>query len=193
MIRVTHTGRLPVRVWDAQAQADLALVARAALIDRVGRLGRDDKDQPFAGYSEAPVKVYYRTEAARRLKPKGGDEFDWVKGPRMPGGGYDASKIGQPGGRFYADGYRGFKRESRLGSVGTEVDLTLSGNMLRSIQVIRHNETVAVIGFTGDAREYGPHVDARRPFMALSPANEAEMVGEMPRLIAGAAARATNA
>lgn len=77
-------------------------------------------------------------------------------------------------GRFYVNGYSEYKLSSRRGTTnaagqrGSEVDLILSGQMSRSIRVISSTRTEAVIGMTGDARNYGAYVDESRPFMGFS-------------------------
>jgi hypothetical protein len=51
------------------------------------------------------------------------------------------------------------------------VDLTLSGQLMREFMVVRTSRYSAVIGMTGQSREYGPYTDARRPWVGLSPEN----------------------
>ena len=61
------------------------------------------------------------------------------------------------------------------GPRNAEVDLVLSGTLMRSIRVKRVNLDSAIIGATGGALTYAGAVDARRPFMGLGPADEETM------------------
>lgn len=203
-ITVRRSGTIPTTLWDSAASRELGRLA-ADLIKERTALGRGDQDQAHKPYSTNPMKLYHRmtrrlSQGVRRPKPTGGVPFNWVRGPRKVDGTYDETKIGQEGGRFYAGGYAQYKKGARLGlvtqersggrMVGTEVDLMLSGQMLRQFGVIRHTRLSVVIGLKGQAREYGPFVDQARPWIGISPANAKEMDADMPRLIAGAQRRA---
>ena len=83
----------------------------------------------------------------------------------------------------YTGGYREYKQLSRMpGKTGprknpeakgatAEVDLTLTGLMLNSIQVTQVSRTSVTIGVTGDASRYASYVNRSRPFMGLSSAD----------------------
>lgn len=198
-LRVVHTGeRTPEFVWTAEHMRQFAVLMRSHLIRRTFDRGIGMDGTPFKAYSTLPLKVYSRSQASRALGGvstpgpgaglRGGIEFEWVRGPRKPGGGYDSSRIGDVAGKFYVGGYADYKRSNRkgltnsAGAGGTEVDLTLSGRLSRSIRVISSTRTQAVIGITGDARNYGAHVDGDRPFMGFSEDDHAEghlILGEL--------------
>jgi hypothetical protein len=180
-LRVTTSGSIPAAVWDDQAMTAAANLVRSLIVVRTFNDHLGDDDRPMKAYSTRPLKLYYRTGTARRLKPKGGSGFPWVRGPRLPGGGYDASKIGQEGGRYYGGGYAEYKRASTRG--GGAVDLTLSGQLAREFRVIQVQRTHAIIGLTGQAKIYGPHVDAARPWMDLSPAGVRELEEHLPGIV----------
>ena len=202
-VKVTHSGDGAPRLeWTARHMAMLAQQVRSQFIRRAFDQGRGIDDKPHAPYSTHPMRIYSRSHTARRLGGvgaidkgaglRGGLEFQWVRGPRQPGGGYDASRIGETAGKLYVGGYREYKLANRknltnsAGAIGTEVDLMLSGRLARSIRVISSTRTEATIGMTGDARTYGIYVDGARPFVGMSPDDRAEAV----RLIEEVAATA---
>lgn len=190
-LRVIHTGeRTPEFNWTAAHMRQFAVLMRSHFVRRTFDLGVGMDGQRFAKYSTRPLKIYSRSQTARRLGGtstpsagaglRGGIEFEWVRGPVKPGGGYDSSRIGEVAGKFYVGGYAEFKNANRkglvnsAGRVGTGVDLVLTGQLSESIRVISSTRTQAVIGMTGDARSYGVHVDAARPFMGFSDADHEE-------------------
>ena len=192
---IETSGSFPTSVWDAQASQQLGMLV-ANLIKERTAAGRGDADVAMKPYSTDPLKMYHRTNSARRLKPKGGTPFNWVKGPRKVDGTYDETKIGQEGGRFYTGGYAQYKKASRKGltsksgKVGAEVDLTLSGQMLRQFGITRHGRYSVTIGLKGQSREYGSFVDRSRPWIAVSPENGREVELVLPGIVAGAQKRA---
>jgi hypothetical protein len=197
------TGSFPTAVWDAQASQQLGLIVANLIKERTSE-GRGENDGAMKPYSTNPMKIYHRT--TRRLSqgvtrpkmppPLGGTPFPWVKGPRKVDGTYDETKIGQEGGRFYAGGYAQYKRAARKGltsksgKTGAEVDLTLSGQMLRQFGIIRHSRYSVTIGLKGQSREYGSFVDRARPWIAVSPENAREVELVLPGIVAGAQKRA---
>lgn len=113
--------------------------------------GEGVDDAKHAAYSTKPIYISKRGKTGRRLKPKGG----------------------RPAGRsvFYAGGYRSYKQQSTTGSRGAgraSVSLTLSGQLQRSIRVVKATRNRVVIKMTGRAAVYGKYVDAARPFFAIS-------------------------
>jgi hypothetical protein len=190
-LRVVHSGeRTPEFVWTSEHMRRFAVAMRSHFIRRTFDRGIGMDGTPHKPYSTRPLKVYSRSQTSRALGGistpgpgaglRGGIEFEWVRGPRKPGGGYDASRIGDVAGKFYVGGYREYKSSNRKGLVnsqnraGTEVDLILTGQLAESIRVISSTRTQAVIGMTGNARTYGVHVDAARPFMGFSDDDHAE-------------------
>lgn len=184
---------IPSARWTVEDMRTFAAAAHAAVSARTFNEGRGVDDRHFRDYSDRPLKLYARSSTGRALAPKGGTPFPWVKGPKQRTGGYDASKIGQEAGKFYAGGYREFKKSSRVGRVsstgrtGVEVDLILSERMARGFRVLRVSRFSAAIGLTGAAREYGPHVDAARPFLGTSPDVDAELSRTLADIIEGRA------
>lgn len=190
-LRVIHTGeRTPEFVWTSEHMRRFAVLMRDHIVRRTFDRGIGADGEPFKAYSTRPLKVYSRSQASRALGGvstpgpgaglRGGIEFEWVRGPRKPGGGYDSSRIGDVAGKFYAAGYAEYKDSNRkgltnsAGRVGTGVDLTLSGRLSRSVRVISSTRTQATIGITGEARVYGAQVDGARQFMGFSEADHAE-------------------
>lgn len=188
------TGAVATQAWDAQAMGQLASSVLAAVSHRTFDRGIGEDGTPLRAYSTRPLKVYKNSDTGRRMSPKGGESFTWVRGPRVPGG-HDSSRIGQEAGRRYAGGYREYKLASRkgltngLGASGVEVNLTLSGQLSRSLRVIRVSRTAASIGLTGAARVYGAHVDAARPFLGVSPQDGADLEPLFGEIMAAAMER----
>ena len=160
-LRVIHTGdRAPEFVWTAEHMRQFAVLMRSHFVRRTFDRGIGMDGTPHKAYSTFPLKIYSRSQTSRALGGvstpgpgaglRGGVDFEWVRGPRKPGGGYDSSRIGD------------------VGRSGTEVDLVLTGQLAGSIRVISSTRTQAVIGMTGNAATYGVHVDAARPFMGFS-------------------------
>ena len=191
-ITVKKTGASTPRfAWTAQHMRIFATAVASHLVARTFDRGIGESGTAHRRYSTSPLKVYSRSQTARRLGGvgaidggaglKGGSPFAWVRGPRQPGGGYDGTRIGETAGKLYPDGYRGFKLANRRGLTsstgrgGVEVDLVLSGQLMRSIGVLRTSRLDAVVGMRGEARTYGPYVDAARPFMGLSSGDHAEL------------------
>ena len=191
-VKVRTSGPpIPSPKWTVEDMRVFAEASAAAVKIRTFDNGRGVDDRPLKGYSEAPLKLYARSSTGRALEPKGGVPFPWVRGPKQRNGTYDASRIGQEAGRFYAKGYREFKKSSRVGFIsstgrsGSEVDLILSGRMARGFRVLRVSRFSAAIGLTGAAREYGPHVDAARPFLDTSPDVDAELSRTLADIVEG--------
>jgi hypothetical protein len=191
-LTVKKTGASTPRFsWTAQHMRAFAEKVVAHLVVRTFDRGIGDAGVEHRRYSTRAFKVYSRSQTARRLGGvgaidggaglRGGVPFAWVRGPRQPGGGYDRTRIGETAGKIYPGGYRAFKLANRRGLTsstgrgGVEVDLVLSGQMMRSIGVLRTTRLDAVVGMRGEARTYGPHVDAARPFMGLSSGDRAEL------------------
>lgn len=193
-VKVRTSGPpIPSARWTVEDMRTFAAAAHAAVSVRTFNEGRGVDDRLFRRYSKRPLKLYARSSTGRALAPKGGMPFPWVKGPKQRAGGYDASRIGQEAGRYYEGGYREFKRASRVGFVsstgriGAEVDLILSGRMARGFRVLRVSQFSAAIGLTGEARDYGAHVDADRPFLDTSPEVDAELSRTLADIIEGRA------
>ena len=84
---------------------------------------------------------------------------------------------------YYANGYREYKKRSRrFGSGGArataEVDLTLTGNLMNGLQVIKHSKKSFTIGLIEPVRHYGYEVHDARPFIGLT-YKESQMITEV--------------
>lgn len=118
--------------------------------------GLDVNGRPFKPYSTKPLYV----PKSRFPRPRGG----------------------QPAGKsvFYQGGYKEYKQLSRMpGEVGpranpkakgptAEVDLTLTGLMLNSIQATKMLPTGYILEVIGKAAQYAGFVNAKREFMGLT-------------------------
>lgn len=146
-ITVTVQPRLRVPViWTAQNNQVNALNS-IALIKMRTMKGISSKGARFKKYSTK--KIYISLRGAR-LKPKGG---------RL-------SRTGKS--MYFEGGYREYKKKSRLGNIQTaEVDLTLSGVLMNSIQVKETTATSYTIGLARQGEPYGYYVNQKRPFMGL--------------------------
>lgn len=164
-------------VWTAADSSAVGEVIVATIIERIYR-GESANGEAFAPYSTRPLTVALGSETAMRLAPKGGQP---VK-----------DKTGKVTGVRYPGGYAQYKHESRRRSargVTAEVDLTLSGQLVRSLRVVTADESSAVVGLTGTPQVYGEGVDARRPFLGITAAEakdlEDEVVALMSRHVEG--------
>lgn len=168
-VRISTT-RDKVRDLDLWTEADSAAIGEASVGIMIARVyeGQGADGEPFAPYSTRPMTVSLGSETALRLAPKGGQP---VK-----------DKTGKVTGIRYPGGYRQYKHESRrrgLRAGTAEVDLTLSGQLMRSLRVVMADETSAVVGVTGAPQEYAEAVDAKRPFLGLTAAEAQELEDEV--------------
>lgn len=195
-LRVIHSGDgAPQFNWTEAHMRKLALLMRAHLVRRTFDLGIGVDGKQFKPYGTRPITIAFNSETGRRLKPKGGKPAygseKKADGTQTMGPAFIFRAKGRTGdtgrktrgvivGRHYEGGYAEYKASSRLGLVnangatGVMVDLTLSGQLSRSIRVISTTQTQAVIGMTGDARNYGAFVDGKRPFLGFSEEDFAE-------------------
>lgn len=146
---------LPKISLTAQDMLQTGNEAIALLKMRVYDKNEDLEGKPFKPYSTRPFTVRADSETAKRLKPKGGEKRN--------------------NGVFYKGGYQEYKSSS-TGS--TDVNLTLSGNLLQSIQVTNANEKSFTISPTGSAKKYALKVDSTRPFIGVTDA-ELEILKEI--------------
>lgn len=137
---------LPNLTLTAQDMIATANESIALLKMRVYEKNKDLDDKPFKQYSNRPISIKLNSDTAKRLKPKGGVKTAF-------------------GSVFYKGGYREYKQMS-TGS--DEVNLTLSGNLLQSIQVINANNQGFVIGPTGSATRYALKVHNERSFIGIT-------------------------
>ena len=143
------TGDLKARArrfWRKEDTAKLAQTLVVSIKNRAFKKGLGIDDRPHKAYSTTPIFISDKSETGKRLAPKGG--------------------IRRATGVFYPGGYRQYKRQSEKSSA--KVNLTLSGNLLRSIRIKRLRRFTAIIGMSGNAKDYGVFVDRARPFMGIS-------------------------
>jgi hypothetical protein len=111
----------------------------------------------FKPYSTRPFTVAKDSYLWKRLRPKGG-------------------KKTKSGGVYYKGGYAEYKAKSA--GNGGKVDLTLSGNLMQSLNVVKATNTTFAISPTGKAATYAEKVDKERPFIGLSDA-EVDILKDM--------------
>lgn len=136
------------RIWGNEQMLAIASTLVVSIRKRAFKDGNDVNDKSFAAYSTRPIYISNTSNTARRLKPKGG---------RNTGRG-----------TFYAGGYSEYKRKSQK-SRSSKVNLTLSGQLQRSVRIVKLTKFEAKIDLVGPARVYGGFVDEKRPFMGISP------------------------
>lgn len=146
---------LPQISLTAQDMLQTGTEAIALLKMRVYDQNKDLDGKPFKPYSTRPFMVRNGSDTAKRLKPKGGQKRN--------------------GGVFYKGGYKEYKASSTGSS---DVNLTLSGNLLQSIQVTDANAKSFTISPTGSAKKYALKVDTARPFIGVTNA-ELEILKEI--------------
>lgn len=109
--------------------------------------GESYDGEAFAPYSTRPIYISRNRGAGARLAPKGGR-------PSRKGGSV-----------YYAGGYAEYKRLSTGSSI---VNLTLSGQLMRSIRVAKADSRSVVVQAGGGAVTYARGVDNQRPFMGVA-------------------------
>jgi hypothetical protein len=198
-----------VKMWDAEAMAGLCAWSVETHVERTTQHGVGADGQRFKAYSATPIALDFRHPTALRLEPKGGEPmyghpddkvignpmraFVWSQGPE------DAKRAralyrktkGRRGrsdwvviGRRYPGGYAEYKRASRKGSIASaEVDLTLSGELMDSVDMIAASATEGLVSIRGQAREYGVHVNAKRQFLGHHQGEIADMDAEIGGLV----------
>lgn len=184
-IDVTVYGTPPPKRWtDRTAMLNIGNVVRDMIIRRT-LTGQDADGNAFADYSTDPTYISKGTGTGARLAPKGGR-------PTRSGRSV-----------YYEGGYREFKQLSRkagqtprggaASGPTSEVDLTLSGQLMRSIEVAQADEDSVVIQTGPGTVDYAAAVNERRKFMGLSPANlrvlDEVVMDEIDKAIARAARR----
>lgn len=66
-VQVTSSGRLPTRVWDAQASREAAIALRDAIAERVFVRGLDAADRPLKPYTPATRKALAQAGESGRV------------------------------------------------------------------------------------------------------------------------------
>lgn len=174
-------SRWPTRVVTTEAMRAIGQAVATQMAQRTFREGRGLDDRAHAAYSTERVVVYFRSEIARRLKPKGGAPWHARRGPQR---GVDGRK-GAIIGREYAGGYAEYKFASRRGerrAPGVAVDLTASGQLARSLDVTAVLRTRCVVTVRGAAVTYAEGVNSKRPWFGLSAKDRGQVdqtIGEL--------------
>ncbi|MDP3908851.1 MAG: hypothetical protein Q8Q14_00530 [Gemmatimonadales bacterium] len=192
-IRIEGTRLDDITLWDEQAMAAVTAWSVEIIVNRTTRLGIGADGEPLAAYATKAMTVGLRSETAIRLKPKGGKP---AYGPGRPrrllsaSGRPPAGKSWPITGRYYDGGYREYKQASRKGNIrSAEVDLVLSGQLMRSIDAVQVTAEQGTVSIRGPAREYGPAVNEDRPFLGHHDAEMVELdivIGEqVDRLMVG--------
>ena len=119
-----------------------------ALIRRRTQQGIDADGDRFIPYSTRPIYISRSRGTGARLAPKGGR-------PSRTGASV-----------YYAGGYAEYKR---LSTGSGDVNLTLSGQLMRSIRVAKASARKVVVQAGGSAIKYAGGVNSRRPFMGVTP------------------------
>lgn len=154
--KVNINLNLPNMALTAQDMIQTANEAIALLKMRVYEKNEDLDGKDFKPYSTRPLAIQPNSQTFKSLKPKGGIKT-------------------KNGGVFYKGGYREYKRSS-TGS--DQVNLTLSGNLLQSIQVKEADADGFVIGPTGTATKYALKVHEARSFIGVTD-DELEILKEV--------------
>lgn len=146
--------------------------ALVAIIRRRTGQGESYTGDAFAPYSTRPIYITRGRGTGARLAPKGG---------RL-------SRTGQS--VYYAGGYAEYKQASTGSGV---VNLTLSGQLMRSIAVAKATARQAIVQAGNGTADYARGVDTARPYMGASPAEVALLTrvanAEVKRVIRTAQAR----
>ena len=160
---------VPVNVGsiiDARGMTSIGNAAVALIRKRAGE-GRAFTGGDFRPYSTRPIYISRNRGTGARLAPKGGR-------PSRTGASV-----------FYAGGYAEYKRASTGSGV---VNLTLSGQLMRSIAVAKATARAVVVQAGGGTVAYAGAVNDARPFMGIArdelPAIERVATAEVSRHIA---------
>lgn len=169
---IKHTSSGPgitTRAWDKWAMRQVAQVAQAAIVARVFTRGLDALDRAFKPYSRKPISVSATGRTARRTSLKGGRR----------------SKSGKT---IYYDGGWHELHEANTGS--SKVNLTLSGETMRSFEAIAQDATTAVLAFDGEGRLIARWLEeGGRQILPLSPNDRLIVSQSLPSIIKGAMRR----
>jgi hypothetical protein len=165
-----------LRFWDDTAMADLCAWSQMTILVRTVEKGVSADGSAFKGYSTRPI---YVSTAKARLAPKGGNLSRTGKSMRFDGG------------------YREYKKKSRGAGESVngvkpnaEVDLILSGELMRAVNTTTATAEKGIVSLTGAPKEYGTHVNKARPFLGHHKGESAAMDKELNAIVDRAIARA---
>jgi hypothetical protein len=147
---------------DRQAMIMIGNAMVAIIRDRTVQ-GVDAQGRPFKDYSTDPINIPIGRGTGFRLTPKGGEVSRTGRSMRFKGG------------------YAEYKRKSRKPGVvpiggassGTtsEVDLTLSGQLMRSVHVAQATDDAVVVQTGDGTAAYAGPVNDLREFMGIAPSD----------------------
>jgi hypothetical protein len=164
-----------------QFAADIVTIIRR----RTNR-GQSAQGRAFMPYSTRPTNIPVLNEpgTGRRLAPKGGTLSRSGRSMRFIGGYAEYKRLSRGSGALPATGYA-------AAAVGpsSEVDLLLSGQLRRSIEVAQADEDSAVVQTGTQTATYAGAVNALRPFMGLAPGDRAQVEAALTSAVLGAIAR----
>ena len=146
----------------------------------IGRRAEGLGDMESARYPAASASP----GTGRRLAPKGGKLSQSGRSMRFAGGYAEYKRLSRGSGALPATGYA-------AAAVGpsSEVDLLLSGQLRRSIEVAQADEDSAVVQTGTQTATYAGAVNALRPFMGLAPGDRAQVEAVLTQAVLGAIAR----
>lgn len=129
--------------------------------------GRSAKGDPFKPYSTRRIWIPLNKGAGARLAPKGGKLSRTRKSMRYDGGWAEYKQRSAMQGQLPQGG--------AASGPTAAVNLTLSGQMLRSIRPAQADDRSVVVQVGDGAADYAEGVQQARPFMGVAP-------DEMPKL-----------
>jgi hypothetical protein len=184
-LRVTVSGSMPTQVTDREAMVQIAADVVTIIRRRTNR-GQSARGEAFKPYSTRPISIgtFSQPGTGRRLAPKGGKLSKSGKSMRFTGGYAEYKRLSRGAGALPATGYA-------AAAVGpsSEVDLLLSGELRRSIEVAQADEDSAMVQTGTRTATYAGAVNALRPFMGLAPGDRAQVEAVLKSAVLGAIAR----
>jgi hypothetical protein len=184
-LRVTVSGSMPTQITDREAMVQIAQDVVTIIRRRTNR-GQSAKGEAFKPYSTRPISIGTTASpgTGRRLAPKGGKLSKSGRSMRFVGGYAEYKRLSRGSGALPATGFA-------AAAVGpsSEVDLLLSGQLRRSIEVAQADEDSAVVQTNTRTATYAGAVNALRPFMGLAPGDRAQVEAVLTQAVLGAIAR----
>ena len=179
-VRVEVQSPRPLsRLTDARMMRSIGQ-AVTLLIRRRTLTGRAVTGAAFVPYSTRRMFIGLNSETARRLTPKGGQRVE--------------------GGVVYSGGYAQYKRESRrpgqtpqggaASGPTSEVDLTLSGELMRSVREETVTASSVSVGVKPGRAEVADGLSKRRPFIGVAPGEMRQLEAVVAAEVAGQLKRA---
>lgn len=123
--------------------------------------GRSALGKPFAPYSTRRIWIPLRKGSGARLAPKGGTLSRTGKSMRFDGGWAEYKQRSAKQGQLPTGG-------AAVGPTAA-VNLTLSGQMMRSIRPAQADARTVVVQVGDGAADYAEGVQQLRPFMGVAP------------------------